>query len=183
MVALESLAGRLIPLDVSGGTDVVRQGEEGDRFYVVKAGTADVLVDGFLVGSVSPGGYFGERALLRQVPRMATVRAREPMELLVLAQVDFVTALDGQTGTGALAAETRPYGITSALTRRQKVDVLSRVSLLSHLDGARLRQLAEHSDVDHWPEGAPIIRRGEEGDRFFVMLDGRVIVAKQARSR
>ncbi len=177
MVALEALAGRVANLSVPAGTDVVRQGEPGDCFYVVKAGSADVLVDGFRVGSVAPGGYFGERALLRNVPRMATVRAREPMELLVLPQLDFVTALTGQVGVGDTPAEVRSFGSAAGLTSRQRVDVLSRVSLLSHLDSAALRHLAEHSDVERWPEGATIIRKGEQGDRFFVMLDGRAVVS------
>jgi CRP-like cAMP-binding protein len=176
MAALESLAGRVTHESVPAGTDVVRQGEEGDRFYVVEAGTADVFVDGFRVGSVSPGGYFGERALLRNVPRMATVRARGPMELLVLPQVDFVTALTGHASAETSTAVPRPLVDTSMLTRRQRVDVLSRVSLLSHLDGNALRQLADHSEVERWPEGAAIIRQGEQGDRFFVLLDGRAAV-------
>jgi len=177
MAGLESLAGRVTQLSVPAGSDIVRQGEEGDRFYIVKSGSADVLVDGFSVGSVPRGGYFGERALLRNVPRMATVRSREPMELLVLPQADFVTALTGQTGTGTAPSETHAYETASELTRRQRADVLSRVSLLSHLDLSSLRQLADQSDVEHWPEGAAIIRQGEQGDRFFVLLDGQANVS------
>jgi len=177
MATLESLVGRLIHLTVPAGTEVVRQGEKGDRFYIVRTGSADVLVDGFLVGSATPGGYFGERALLRDVPRMATVRSREPMELIALQQLDFVTALTGQEGAGSTLGDARSYGDAAELTRRQRVDVLSRVSLLSHLDSDALRQLAEHSEVEHWPEGATIIRRGEQGDRFFVLLDGRALVS------
>jgi CRP-like cAMP-binding protein len=180
MAALESLVGRLTHLEVPPGTDVVRQGDKGDRFYIVQTGSADVLVDGFLVGSVTPGGYFGERALLRDVPRMATVRSREPMDLLALQQVDFVTALTGQEGAPTASADMRAYS-DAPLTRRQRVDVLSRVSLLSHLDSNALRQLAEHSTLEQWPEGAAIIRRGDEGDRFFVMLEGRAAVLDGAQ--
>ncbi len=177
MAALESLAGRVTHLSVPEGTDIVRQGEAGDCFYVVDAGTAEVLVDGYRVGTVTPGGYFGERALLREVPRMATVRALEPMELLVLPQSDFVTALTGQAGVGSVGTATQSFSNTLELTRRQRVDVLSRVSLLSHLDANSLRQLAEHSEIEQWPEGAAIIRKGEQGDRFYVMLHGRAIVS------
>ncbi len=177
MAALESLAGRVAQMSVPAESDIVRQGEDGDRFYVVKSGIADVIVDGFCVGSVAGGGYFGERALLRNVPRMATVRSREPMDLLVLPQVDFVTALTGQVGSGTAPAAAHTDLATSGLSRRQRVEVLSRVSLLSHLDLSSLRQLADQSEVEHWPEGAAIIRRGEQGDRFFVMLDGRAHVS------
>jgi CRP-like cAMP-binding protein len=181
MATLESLVGRLTHIDVPTGTDVVRQGDKGDRFYIVRAGSADVLVDGFLVGSVMPGGYFGERALLRDVPRMATVRSREPMDLLTLQQVDFVTALTGQEGAGTAQADARPYR-APGLSRRQRMDVLSHVSLLSHLDSSALRQLAEHSTLERWPEGAAIIRKGDEGDRFFVMLDGSAVVLDGAQT-
>ena len=61
------------------------------------------------------------------------------------------------------------------------MDVLSHVSLLSHLDSSALRQLAEHSTLEQWPEGAAIIRKGGEGDRFFVMLEGGAVVLDGAR--
>ncbi|MGA2529154.1 MAG: cyclic nucleotide-binding domain-containing protein [Acidimicrobiales bacterium] len=176
MAALESLVARVVQLSVPAGTDIVRQGDEGDRFYVVSAGVADVFVDGFCVGSVEPGGYFGERALLRNVPRMATVRSREPMDLLVLPQADFLAALTGQIGTLTMPSEGRAYPGAAGLTRRQRLEVLSRVSLLSHLDAGSLRELAAHAEVEQWTEGATIIRKGEEGDRFYVLLDGRAVV-------
>jgi CRP-like cAMP-binding protein len=175
MAALESLVARVTRLSVPAGTDIVRQGDEGDRFYVVRAGVADVFVDGFCVGSVEPGGYFGERALLRNVPRMATVRSREPMDLLVLPQADFLAALTGQVRTVTTPPEGRAYAGSPGLTRRQRLEVLSRVSLLSHLDASSLRDLAAHAEIEHWDEGASIIRRGEEGDRFYVLLEGRAI--------
>ena len=177
MAALESLAGRVTQLSVPSGSDVVRQGEQGDRFYVVKSGHADVLVDNFRVGSVATGDYFGERALLRDVPRMATIRACEPMELLVLPQADFLAALTGQVGTGSAPADVFSYPKATTLTRRQRVEILSRVSLLSHLELSSLRELADQGDVEQWAEGATIIRQGDEGDRFFVMLDGRAHVS------
>ena len=177
MAALESIVGRVTHLSVPAGTEIVRQGDAGDCFYVVGTGKAEVLVDGFPVGSVVAGGYFGERALLRNVPRMATVRSSEPTELLVLAGSDFLTALTGQQGAGT-APKTGPvYADPPNLSRRQRAEVLSRVSLLSHLDTSALRQLAAQSSIENWAEGAAIIRQGEPGDRFFVMLGGRAIVS------
>jgi len=99
------------------------------------------------------------------------------MELLVLPRDDFLTALTGQAGNLAKTDDASAYPNASGLTHRERVEVLSRVSLLSHLDSSALRQLAERSGVDRWPGGAAIIRQGEEGDRFFVMLDGRAVVS------
>jgi CRP-like cAMP-binding protein len=179
LAALESLAGGVAHLTVPVGTDVVRQGDPGDRFYVVAAGSADVLVDGFCVGSVGPGGSFGERALLRDAARTATVRSRESMHLLALSREDFLTALTGQSEAGPRAgARSRVVG--ADWTRRDRVEVLSHLGLFSHLDSSTLRLLAEKSAVDRWSKGAAIIRRGEEGDRFFVMLAGSAAVSVDA---
>jgi CRP-like cAMP-binding protein len=177
MATLESLAGRAIALTVPEKTDLVRQGDRGDRFYVVEAGTADVLVDGFCVGEVGSGGSFGEKALLRDVPRTATVGSRQPMHVLALSREDFLTALTGQERAGTSSHDPRTDTGGSVWTRRRRVELLSRVSLLSHLDSNALGDLADHSVVDRWPEGSTIVRRGEEGDRFFVLLDGRAVVS------
>jgi CRP-like cAMP-binding protein len=180
LVALESLAGRMIEVTVGEGTDVVRQGDKGDRFYVVKSGIADVLVDGFRVGSVAAGGHFGERALLRDAPRMATVRSRGQMELLALPREDFLTVLTDQTAAAARSGDAVSVPSHSRWTQREVARLLSRVSLLAHLDSSALRRLAERSVIDNWPTGGRIIRRGEEGDRFYVLLDGRAVVSSGA---
>ena len=171
--SLDELVGRLTRLWVTeAGTEVVRQGDRGDRFYVVEAGTAEVLINGFVVGVVGPGDSFGERALLRDAPRAATVRSTGPLQLLVLSQEDFLTAMTGQEG-----APMASYDLTSRpgkreWTQRQRAELLSRVAILSHLDSNMLEALAARSIIDEWPEGARIIRQGDKGDRFFVMLDG-----------
>lgn len=175
VAALESLAGGVERMSVPEGVDVVRQGDAGDRFYVVESGSADVLLDGYRVGVVSAGGSFGERALLRNVARTATVRSRRPMELLALSREDFLTALTGYSNPGE-KLEAQSQSLPSEWNRRERAEVLSRVSLLSHLDSAQLRELAGRSVVEHWPQGAVIIEQGDEGDKFFVMLSGRASV-------
>jgi CRP-like cAMP-binding protein/Zn-dependent protease len=71
------------------GEALVTQGEPGDRFYVIASGRADVVRDGTPVGSVGKGRYFGEVALLRDVPRTATVTASTPMRLFALDREGF----------------------------------------------------------------------------------------------
>jgi CRP-like cAMP-binding protein len=180
MASLGFLATAVLRLNVPEGTDIVRQGDAGDCFYVVKEGSADVLVDDFSVGTVGQGASFGERALLRDVARTATVRALEPMQLLTLSREAFLAALTGQTQAGP-KIETRSHSGASDWTRRERVELLSRLNLLSHLDSGTLRQLAEKASVDQWSAGASIIGQGEEGDRFFVMIDGRAAVSVGAQ--
>jgi CRP-like cAMP-binding protein len=176
MAALESLAGGVVRQNVAAGTDVIRQGDPGDRFHVIVAGTADVLVDGFSVGSVGPGGSFGERALLRDGPRTATIRASEPMQLLALDRDAFLTALTGQATAGQ-QVEARAQRSATDWTRRERADQLSRLGLFSHLDSDVVRGLAERSVLDRWSPGATIIEQGGEGDRFFVLLAGQATVS------
>jgi CRP-like cAMP-binding protein len=72
---------------------------------------------------------------------------------------------------------TRPHADPSDWTRRETVALLGNLNLFSHLDSHSLRELADSSVITQWPEGATIIKQGEEGDRFFVMLDGTATVS------
>ena len=71
------------------GEALITQGEAGDRFYAIASGRADVLRDGTSVGTLGKGRYFGEVALLRDVPRTATVIASTPMRLFALDRDGF----------------------------------------------------------------------------------------------
>jgi hypothetical protein len=93
--ALERLAAAAERVQVPAGEDVVKQGEAGDRFYVVAEGELGVSVDGAELATLHDGDYFGEIALLRDVPRTATVRARRDSVLVALDRDDFLTAVNG----------------------------------------------------------------------------------------
>lgn len=91
---LSSLATKFVPRSVPAGTDVVRFGEQGDEFYLVAKGSVDVLsADGKKLVSLGDGEVFGEIALLRNVPRTATVRTTTETLLLVLSREVFLAAL------------------------------------------------------------------------------------------
>jgi MFS family permease len=92
---LERLADALEGVHVAAGQEIVRQGEPGDRFYLVKDGTLEVHVDGRKVHILGPGESFGEIALLRDVPRTATVRAQSDSQLYALERRDFLGAVTG----------------------------------------------------------------------------------------
>jgi len=93
--SLEHLAGRLVPLRVEAGTVVVREGDVGDRFYIVTEGELDVTQDGVKIAELEPGGYFGEIALLRDTNRTATVTARSDAVLYALDREEFLAAVTG----------------------------------------------------------------------------------------
>jgi len=174
---LDGLIGRLTALFFPNpGTEVIYQGDDGDRLFLIEEGTAEVVVDGFVVGVVGPGQSFGERALLRNVPRTATVRTREPMRVFALSREDFLVALTGQDELPQGSTDAPAVTDDAEWTHRQRVKLLSRLNLLSNLDPTALGKLAERSVIDQWPEGASIVCQGDEGDRFFVMLEGKAQV-------
>ena len=92
---VEYLAGRTERRRVAAGATIVRQGERGDAFYVVADGVVEVSSDGAAPRELAAGDFFGEIALLRSVPRTATVVAKTDAELLELAGTDFVDAVTG----------------------------------------------------------------------------------------
>jgi MFS family permease len=101
--ALEELASRLVPVAVTAGSHIIRQGDPGDRFYVIEEGKADVLIDGRFVRTLVPGEYFGEIALLRDVPRTATVTASTDLALRALERDDFIAAVTGHAPSARAA--------------------------------------------------------------------------------
>jgi MFS family permease len=95
VASVENLALRLEPVAVVAGQEVIRQGDPGDRFFVVDAGQVEILVDGRRVRVEGPGEFFGEIALLHEVPRTATVRALGDGTLLALDRDEFVATVTG----------------------------------------------------------------------------------------
>jgi len=93
---LESLALALIRIEVAAGETFIREGDPGDLFYVIESGTVDVTKDGRRVAVLGPGDYVGEIALLRDVPRTATVTAASAVVLQALDREHFIPAVTGQ---------------------------------------------------------------------------------------
>jgi hypothetical protein len=101
---LESLAARLRRLDAEAGETIIRQGDAGERYYVVADGACEVRVDGAIATIHRRGEGFGEIALVRDIPRTATVTALEESTLYTLDRTAFLAAITGYTGS-AITAE------------------------------------------------------------------------------
>jgi MFS family permease len=101
--AVEYLAAAMTTVKQPAGAVVFRQGEAGDRYYLVEAGEVEVSVDGSVASMLGRGEGFGEIALLRDVPRTATVTAKTDATLLALERDDFIMAVSGHRGSAEAA--------------------------------------------------------------------------------
>jgi len=100
---IDELALSLIHVVAEPGTEIVRQGDHGDRFYVIDSGEVDVSVNGEDAGTMGAGDHFGEIALLRDVPRTATVTAKSEVSLHALERDEFLSAVTGHPASAEAA--------------------------------------------------------------------------------
>jgi CRP-like cAMP-binding protein len=161
------------------GERIIKQGEVGEKFYLLVQGQVSVTQSGhtsaasaFLSGGATStprelvqlgiGKYFGELALISNEPRKANVVA--------LTSPVICYTLDKQSFTSILGtlheAETESTGIT----------ILRKVKLLSGLSEKQLLIIAKCLETVRYVAGEEIIRQGEEGERFFMIVSGEVLV-------
>ena len=117
MAVVEQLSDELVHVTFEAGEDLIREGEQGDRYYLIERGRVVVSQAGQRMREQGPGESVGEIALLFDVPRTASVRALEPVDALTLSREDFLGTLCGQTASRRIAdtivmerLATRPTG-------------------------------------------------------------------------
>jgi MFS family permease len=100
---LEQLARQLQEVDVAAGRTFISEGEPGDRFYAVVDGELLVTAGGKEIARLGPGGYVGEIALLRDVPRQASVTTVADTLMLTLEREPFLEAVTGSRRAAEVA--------------------------------------------------------------------------------
>jgi MFS family permease len=112
LAAKESLAASLVPISAEPGEHVIQAGEVGDRFYLVVDGELDIDAGG-AQRTAAGGDYFGEIALLRDVPRTATVTARTKSLLYALPRSAFLAAVTSHSAAYAAGQDVAETRLTS----------------------------------------------------------------------
>jgi CRP-like cAMP-binding protein len=97
---LDELAPRFETGAAATGDAIVREGEPGDTLYIIRRGEVKVSIAGRVVRRLGPAGYFGEVALLRSVPRTASVHACAPTEFYTLDRDTFQRLMQQAHGLG-----------------------------------------------------------------------------------
>lgn len=115
--SIERILAELTWLDVPSGRVLIREGETGDRFYILAEGRVEASIHGEPVGVQGAGDHFGEIALLRNVPRTATVTALTPVRLVAIERERFLEAVTGHPQSRASAE-----AVAEALLRKGTAD-------------------------------------------------------------
>jgi CRP-like cAMP-binding protein len=161
--SLVEVAALFRPVRVPPGTNVVIQGEIGDSFFLVKRGTLDVVKDGESVASLGAGSYFGEIALLRRVPRSATVVSQSECDLLVMSGHNFRTRI--------------AHEIETFQRLQSNVELRAELANLPLLDGlgpTEMDLLLTKLELREHTPGESIVTQGDLGDAFYVVRAGEV---------
>eukprot|EP00768_Dysnectes_brevis_P002774 gnl/Dysnectes_brevis/2038_a2353_1450.p1 GENE.gnl/Dysnectes_brevis/2038_a2353_1450~~gnl/Dysnectes_brevis/2038_a2353_1450.p1 ORF type:complete len:368 (-),score=140.82 gnl/Dysnectes_brevis/2038_a2353_1450:136-1239(-) len=163
----EHLASLLRPGGIPAGGTLIRQGEQGDCFYILESGHLKVLryeegeeAPGREVNEVTPGAFVGELALINHAARAATVVA--------------------DVGCRFFKMQSHVYRAVVRNDTRKNIERfeawLSTVPLLSPLSPGEVYGLAAACKEHAYPAGGTIIRQGAVGDCFFLLLAGEVVV-------
>jgi ABC-type lipoprotein export system ATPase subunit/CRP-like cAMP-binding protein len=167
---LAKMAQRVEPVVYPRDASIIRQGETGDKFYILVDGKVDVLINApgrgqILVGQLQPGNYFGEMALLGNGIRTATVKAASDSEAKVIA-LDNAAFNDLISDSRLLREE-----LARIVEQRTKAE---QVQMLSAMKQDDLAALVKRPKRQSFAPGEVIIRSGELGESFFIIEDGAV---------
>lgn len=155
----------MFPVTFLPGEVIIQQGDEGDNFYVIDQGEVEVYVNNELVVTIGEGGSFGELALIYGTPRAATVKAKTDVKLWGIDRDSYRRILMGST----------------IRKRKMYEEFLSRVSILENLDKWERLTVADALEPVSFEDSETIVRQGEPGDDFYIIVEGSAQV-KQKRA-
>ena len=169
---LDNIANHLKLERFPAGEVIIREGEVGDKFYILERGKATVwrLDENQVeqkIDEKGPGQYFGEVALVSSAPRNATVRAEIPVSTLTLDYSDFNMCV-------------RQYiNLASQVDENVKYSWLLRgMPIFDELSSEKLDQLAASLKPEPLEEGNVLFREGDQADKFYIVESGEVVISR-----
>ncbi|KAL7462803.1 hypothetical protein ACHAXS_003178 [Conticribra weissflogii] len=162
------------------GSTVIKQGDEGETFYVVDSGSLDIFINAGGLGKGATemqvgvpygrGNSFGELALIYGSPRAATIRASEDCVLWEITR----TAFKGIQ----LQNEKKAHNLK--LSELRKVQIGDKL-LGDVMSSSQLESMALATQFQYFERGHVIVREGEKGDVFYIITFGEVDVYKKSQ--
>lgn len=165
---LEQLIARMGLVELAPGQVLFREGDVGGCLYVISEGTVTVESAGRELAELGPSSFFGEIALVTDLPRSATIRAVGAVELL---------SIDRDVVRDAAAQQPDVINVLLRFVRDRLVDRMTRTSPLFQPFAAAERQdLARRFELLEVVEGVSMIAQGERADGLYVLIAGRAEV-------
>ena len=159
----EILLDAMFPKEFEAGDVIIKQGDDGDNFYILDTGVCEVYKDGVHVLTCTESMSFGELALMYNAPRAATVKAKEKSK---------VWALDRQTFKYIIME-------TTVKKREQHKGFIERVPLLESLSEYERLTVADALKPETFTDGEVIIHQGDDGNLFYIIEAGTAVCTKQ----
>ncbi len=150
------------------GEAVIVEGEDGDNLYVVESGCliCTKLFNGktepTFLKEYKPGDAFGELALLYNAPRAATIVAKTDAELWSLDRATFTYIVKD----------------TTAKKREKYEKFLTKVKILQSMDEYERQKLGDALREECFEPEDFVIKEGEEGNTFYMVVEGKAIATK-----
>ncbi|KAI0978793.1 hypothetical protein GJ496_000101 [Pomphorhynchus laevis] len=158
---LEKIADSFFLFNVGKNQLIIRQGEKGFLFFIIREGLFEVSVDGVAARLYKNSGYFGELALMHGQPRSATVRCLTGGQLWAIDRLKFKRSI-------SKAAQE---------TRSKYIGYLKKVRLFRNLSEGDMCDLADSFKLHNFTEGEIIIEQGEPADSMYFVVDGDVTIS------
>jgi cAMP-dependent protein kinase regulator len=165
--SLKTVIDALKEVKLPKGSEIIKQGDEGDFFYVVESGNVEFFVNDEKVSESSSGSSFGELALMYNSPRAATVLAKTDVILWALDRLTFRRILLAKTSK----------------KRQLYESFLKEVPVLSNLSLFERSKLADALDTENYKSGEVIIKEGEIGENFYLIIKGTADVVKSGEGK
>ena len=136
--------------------NLISQGDTGDYFYIIETGKFAVIVSGNMVAELEEGRSFGELALMFNSPRAATIRALCPSVVYALDRATFRLVLANSQTMKSVAIS----------------EALNKVPLLTGLTEPQVAKITDIVELLPFPAGDAIIKKGTEGNVFYMIKEG-----------
>jgi ATP-binding cassette subfamily B protein len=157
------------------GETIITKGDAADSIYVIYSGKARVVgstPDGgeVTLATLTRGAFFGERALLADETRGATIRAATEVVAARLAKADFRAVA---AANGNLEQYLKDYTAQQAL-----FNLLRQFTIFSALSAKEVRAWLDRLQHEELTAGAYVFREGDVGDRFYIVVSGKADVIR-----
>eukprot|EP00913_Durusdinium_trenchii_P002475 g2287.t1 len=155
------------------GQYIIKEGEVGDKLYIIERGVCEVLkkLNGreVTVGQLSKGSFFGEIAVLYDMPRTATVRTQTAVIALALSRADITSQLS-----------TEDLEHMKLIARTQ---VFGSVPLLADLNAERKAKVALALKSQRWYRGAVVAGQNHITSRMYIIEQGNILLTPSRTGR